>query len=130
MKARFFNPRSIAAPFMNRYKHAVELPADATLLFTSGQVGERPDGTTPTDFAEQVEAVFFNLTEILKESKLRWSDVVKMQIYLVYGAADATQLRPIRDRVMEGHVCASTLVYVPALAKPEWQVEIEIVAAG
>ncbi|KZD12093.1 RidA family protein [Oceanibaculum pacificum] len=128
MKARFFNPKSIAVPTGNRYMHAVSLPADATILMTSGQVGERPDGTTPADFAGQVEAVFHNLSEILAEAQMAWSDVVKMQIYLVYGAADIALLRPIRDRVMAGHVCASTLVYVPALAKPDWQVEIEITA--
>jgi hypothetical protein len=27
--------------------HAVEVPAGARLLFTNGQTGTRPDGTTP-----------------------------------------------------------------------------------
>jgi hypothetical protein len=34
-----------------------------------------------------------------------------------------------RDTALAGHVAASTLVTVPALARPEWQVEISLVAA-
>jgi enamine deaminase RidA (YjgF/YER057c/UK114 family) len=34
-----------------------------------------------------------------------------------------------RDRAMGGHRPASTLVVVPALARPEWRVEIALVAA-
>jgi hypothetical protein len=35
----------------------------------------------------------------------------------------------VRDRVMAGHRAASTLVVLPALARPEWLVEIALVAA-
>jgi len=34
-----------------------------------------------------------------------------------------------RDRALGGHRAASTLVTVPALARPEWKMEIAIVAA-
>ena len=35
-----------------------------------------------------------------------------------------------RDRAMVGHVAASTLVTVPALARPEWRLEVAVVAAA
>ncbi len=35
-----------------------------------------------------------------------------------------------RDRAMAGHVAASTLVTVPALARPEWRLEVAVVAAA
>jgi len=34
-----------------------------------------------------------------------------------------------RDAVLQGHLAASTLVTVPALARPEWRMEIAVVAA-
>ena len=34
-----------------------------------------------------------------------------------------------RDRFMGGALAASTLVTVPALARPEWRVEVAVVAA-
>ena len=35
-----------------------------------------------------------------------------------------------RDRYLAGHLAASTLVTVPALARPEWLMEIAVVAAA
>jgi enamine deaminase RidA (YjgF/YER057c/UK114 family) len=35
-----------------------------------------------------------------------------------------------RDTFLNGHIAASTLITVPALAKPEWQMEIAIIAAA
>ena len=35
-----------------------------------------------------------------------------------------------RDAAFGGHVAASTLVTVPALARPEWLVEVAVVAVG
>ena len=47
------------------------------------------------------------------------------------GAAPAGPPRPAPPaRAPPGHLAASTLVTVPALARPEWQVEIAVVAAG
>ena len=34
-----------------------------------------------------------------------------------------------RDAAFAGHVAASTLVTVPALVRPEWKVEVAVVAA-
>jgi len=34
-----------------------------------------------------------------------------------------------RDVALDGHRAASTLVTVPALARPEWRMEIALVAA-
>ena len=38
--------------------HGVEVPAGARLLFTNGQVGIKPDDSTPKATAEQVEVIF------------------------------------------------------------------------
>lgn len=43
---------------------------------------------------------------------------------------DIGLFRQVRDRLMEGHEPASTLVVVAGLANPDWIVEIEAIAAA
>ena len=77
---------------------------------------------------EQAQVVWTNLLAILAEAGMVASDVVAVTTYVVVGE----QLPPImaeRDRALDGHLAASTLITVPALARPEWLVEISLIAA-
>jgi enamine deaminase RidA (YjgF/YER057c/UK114 family) len=55
-------------------------------------------------------------------------DIVKVTAYLTQ-PEDVGLYRQVRDRMLEGHLAASTLLIVSSLAKPTWTVEIEAVAA-
>ena len=57
------------------------------------------------------------------------SDIVSITTYVVVGEPLAPVMAA-RDPALDGHRSASTLVTVPALARPEWRVEIAIVAAA
>jgi enamine deaminase RidA (YjgF/YER057c/UK114 family) len=46
------------------------------LLFVSGQVGSRPDGTPEPDFARQVQLAFDNLAATLKAAGCSFADLV------------------------------------------------------
>jgi enamine deaminase RidA (YjgF/YER057c/UK114 family) len=72
--------------------------------------------------------VWSNLVQILEASGMGTSDVVAVTSYVVTGE-DLATVMSARDRALRGHRAASTLVTVPALARPEWRVEIAIVAA-
>ena len=48
------NPAHIAPPYKDRYSHAIEVSADSRMVFVSGTVGVKPDGTVPAEFAAQV----------------------------------------------------------------------------
>ena len=88
-----------------------------------------PDGSVPTDLGEQAAVVWSNLVAILTEAGMAVTDIVAVTTYVVVG----NELGPVmaaRDAVFDGHVAASTLVTVPALVRPEWQVEVAIVAAA
>jgi enamine deaminase RidA (YjgF/YER057c/UK114 family) len=50
--------------------HGVEVPAGARLLLTNGQVGTKPDGTTPETAAAQAEVAFERLREVLKAARM------------------------------------------------------------
>jgi len=120
-------PDTIAPPAAN-YAHAVRSVDAQVLLHTAGVVPVRPDGTVPETVAEQAQVLWTNLLAILAEAGMMASDVVAVTTYVVVGE----QLPPImaeRDRALDGHLAASTLITVPALARPEWLVEISLVAA-
>jgi enamine deaminase RidA (YjgF/YER057c/UK114 family) len=120
-------PTSIAPPVAN-YAHAVLSEAPARLLYTAGVVPVRRDGRVPDDLAEQADVVWANIGAIIGEAGMEPADIVSITTYVVAGE----QLGPVmaaRDRVLAGHLAASTLVTVPALARPEWRVEIAVVAA-
>ena len=45
------NPATVVEAYGGGYSQALEIPPGARLLFTAGQVGARPDGTTADGFA-------------------------------------------------------------------------------
>jgi enamine deaminase RidA (YjgF/YER057c/UK114 family) len=125
-KAR--NPTHIAPPYKNRYSHAVEVSAGARMLFVSGTVGVKPDGTVPVEFRAQAEAVMYNLTEILKSGGMDWNDVVKFSAFLT-PQGDITTFAEVRQKFFGPQKPAMTVVWVPALVDPKWMVEVDLVAA-
>jgi enamine deaminase RidA (YjgF/YER057c/UK114 family) len=120
-------PPHIAPPAAN-YAHAVLSEAPARLLHTAGVVPVQPDGTVPDGVGEQAEVVWANVAAILGAAGMEPSDVVSITTYVVAGEPLAP-IMAARDRSLGGHLAASTLVTVPALARPEWRVEIAVVAA-
>ena len=121
-------PTTIAPP-VARYAHAVVSEGGGRLLHSAGVVPIAPDGSVPTDVGEQAAVVWANLIAILTEAGMAVTDIVAVTTYVVVG----NELGPVmaaRDAAFDGHIAASTLVTVPALVRPEWQVEVAIVAAG
>lgn len=122
------NPTHIAPPYKNRYSHAIEVSAGSRMLFVSGTVGVKPDGTVPAEFAAQAEAVMHNLTEILKSGGMDWGDVVKLTGYLT-PQADIPTFAEVRQKFFHAQKPAMTVVWVAGLADPRWIIEVEVVAA-
>jgi enamine deaminase RidA (YjgF/YER057c/UK114 family) len=83
----------------------------------------------PADIADQAGVVWSNLGAILSEAKMKVTDVVSVTTYVVAGQPLAPVMAA-RDAALGGHRAASTLVTVPALARPEWLMEIALVAAS
>ena len=126
---REVTPRSIAPPAAN-YAHAVVSEHTSRWLHTSGVVPIQSDGTVPTTIEAQAEVVWINLLAILREAGMEAHDVVSVTTYVVVEQlASLAIVMGARDRALGGHRVASTLVTVPALARPEWKMEIALVAA-
>ena len=121
------------------YAHGIEVSGAESWVFSSGVVPTRADGSVPSDLGEQAEVVWGNISAILAEAQLSVRDIVSITTYVVESAEERAQggelssrlavVMAARDAVLQGHLAASTLVTVPALARPEWRMEISVVAA-
>ncbi len=121
-------PDTIAAPAA-RYAHAVLTEGSGRWLHTSGVVPVAPDGSVPAGLDEQARVVWANIVAMLDEVGLTVANIVSITTYVVAGEPLAAAMA-VRDEVLDGHLAASTLVTVPALAQPAWSMEIAVVAAG
>ncbi len=125
---RQIQPSEIAPPAA-QYVHAV-LTTDATRwLHTSGVVPIRPDGSVPEVIDEQAEVVWANISAMLSDAAMSVDNIVSVTTYALVGQP-LTGVMATRDRVLGDHRAASTLVTVPALARPEWLMEIAIIASA
>lgn len=120
-------PSDIAAPAAN-YAHAVLTESVSRWLHTSGVVPIAPDGSTPDAIGEQARVVWSNIAAMLREADMDPTDIVSVTTYVVVGE-ELGAVMAARDDALGGHRAASTLVTVPALARPEWRMEIAIIAA-
>lgn len=124
---RKHNPAGVAGPFAT-YSHGIELDGAQRFLFGAGQTGVAADGSVGDGIEAQTHLVWQNIRTVLEAADLDIADIVQLNMYLVnrqdYAAAAA-----IRETVLDGHRPASTLLYVAGLAKPEWLIEIDFIAA-
>ena len=127
MTTTFLNPRDVHTP-VGPYSHTAVVQGGSELVFVSGQVGMRADGSIPPGFAEQVELTFQNLRACLAAHGLGVDAVVKLGVFIVPGQ-DFQALRAARERHFGAHRPTSTSVFVPQLANPAFLVEIEAIAA-
>ena len=109
-----------AAPF-SHYCHVVRA---GDLLWVSGTVGIRQDGSIPAGVVEQFDVALGNMDACLKAFGAGAENVVKVTVYLT-DVDDRALINPARQRYFGAHRPASTLVEVSALVLPELQVEIE-----
>ena len=78
---------------INRYSAAIR---SGDLLFVSGQVGSREDGSPEPDFASQVQLAFDNLEAVLKAAGATFDDVVDVTSFHTDPATQFETVNPIR----------------------------------
>ena len=122
------NPSSIRTPFA-RYSHGIEVAPGKRLVVLSGQLGVRPDDTVPDSVGAQAELCFANIAAILGEAGMSLADIVRINAY-VTDRADMKAYMEVRDRLVADPPPASTLMIVSGFSRPEFKVEIEVIAAG
>ncbi|MBR0773224.1 RidA family protein [Bradyrhizobium diazoefficiens] len=120
------NPATVCPPAAG-YCMGLEVKQHRRLLFISGQVPERLDGTVPEGFEAQCEQSWRNVVEVLAAAGLGVEHLVKVTTFLT----DRSQLvanRAIRSKVLGEHQPALTVVVVQTVDS-KWLLEIEAIAA-
>jgi 2-iminobutanoate/2-iminopropanoate deaminase len=120
------NPAAVHAP-SSGYSMGLEFSQHRRLLFISGQVPEKPDGSVPEGFEAQCEQAWRNVIAVLAAAGLGVEHLVKINTFLT----DRSQVvanRAIRRKMLQGNEPAST-VMVAETVDGKWLLEIEAIAA-
>ena len=126
---KMLQPPGITAPFA-RYAPGVEVPSDARLVVTSGQLALATDGSVPGGARAQADLCFANCAAILAEAGMDAGDVIRINAYVTDRAHMAGYMAA-RDAWLAGvgRLPASTLVIVSGFTRAEFLVEVEVTAA-
>ncbi len=130
MANTFSNPKTLAKP--PGYSYVVDTTGPARTIYFAGQLGldiENRFIGAPGDFRAQCIQAFENMTLALKAAGATWSDVVKINSFLVEIETNIAIFRDVRDRYLNIKAPpASTTIGVPALARAGGLFEIEAIA--
>ena len=120
-------PAGIRPPFA-RYSHGIEIPPGARLMVCSGQLGIAPDDRIPEAVEDQTALCFENVRAVLASAGMEMSDIVRINAF-VTDRAHLPGYMATRDTFTGTPPPASTLMIVTGFARPEFKVEIEVIAA-
>jgi enamine deaminase RidA (YjgF/YER057c/UK114 family) len=99
------------------------------MLFLRGQVGTDFEGNLigPGNPEAQTEQAMKNVKQLLEEAGSCLDHICKITIYLTDSADRATVYRAV-GKWLKGVFPVSTGVVVAGLAKPEWLLEVDVIA--
>jgi 2-iminobutanoate/2-iminopropanoate deaminase len=120
------NPATVHPP-AGGYCMGLEVTQHRRLLFISGQVPEKSDGTVPDGFEAQCEQAWRNIREVLAAAGLGVEHLVKVTTFLTDRSQVVTN-RAIRRAMLGEHQPALTVVVVETVDS-KWLLEIEAIAA-
>jgi enamine deaminase RidA (YjgF/YER057c/UK114 family) len=133
MKLEILEPQGVTKP-QGMYNHAISVSA-GRLLFIAGQVAidENNQLIGSGDFNAQMDQVFNNLGHILESADASFDSIVKFTTYLTrtqdLSAFYEKRAQIFADIYRDGRYPTNTLVVIDQLAREEWLVEIEAIAA-
>lgn len=78
---------------LNRYSAAIR---SGDLLFVSGQVGSREDGSPEPDFGRQVQLAYDNLAAVLQAAGCTFNDVVDVTTFHTDPASQVEKVMEVR----------------------------------
>jgi 2-iminobutanoate/2-iminopropanoate deaminase len=110
------------------YAGACQVMAGTRLLFVSGQVPERADGSVPTDFAAQCRLTWANVERQLHDAGMTLDHLVKVTTFL----SDRRYRREnsvVRREVLKERTPAITII-IADIYDEAWLLEIEAIAAA
>ncbi len=110
------------------YSDAIEVKPGLRWLLMSGTPGLSTTGELPGGVAGQAERSWQHVISLLERVGMTVGDIVKVTQYLTR-AEDIPAYARVRSRFLGDARPASMLLVIPQLVRPEFLVEVEIVAA-
>jgi enamine deaminase RidA (YjgF/YER057c/UK114 family) len=104
--------------------------ARGSVVFVRGQVGQDLDSSESVfigDAAGQADRAMSNIATLLQEAGSKLEDVCKITIYLT-DPRFRESVYSVVGRWLKGVYPVSTGLVVSGLARPEWLVEIDVIA--
>ena len=125
---KHITPPGIRAPFA-RYSYGVEIPPGHRILVCSGQLGISAADQVPPTIEEQTHLCFRNIGVVLDAAGFAFSDVVRINAFVV-SREHLKGYMTVRDLYIADPPPASTLMIVYGFSRPEFLVEVEVIAAA
>jgi 2-iminobutanoate/2-iminopropanoate deaminase len=132
MSVTYSNPPGLSAP-IGLYSH---IARTGGLVFIAGQlaVDERGEVVGAGEFEAQMRQVFHNVGVALAAEGMSFTDIAQMTTYLV-GAELVAEFYRVRESLFErlfpdGSFPPNTLLVISRLVRPEFLIEVQVVAAS
>lgn len=130
-KTGHLNPPGLFDASARGYSQVTTVAGPMRLVHVAGQVGMNDKGVLPSGYTEQVEQAMKNLETALAAAGADITDVLKVNVYIVDHSKERLDaFIAAMQKILDGRPGpASTLIPVAALARPDFQFEIDAVAA-
>ncbi len=112
---------------IGHYADAVRVPAGYDQILVSGTPGLAPDGSLAADMTGQATQAWRNIQATLNQAGATLSDIVSVRQWLT-SAEDTRAYVEVRSKFIT-HKPAFMLGVIPGLVRPDFLIEIEVVAA-
>lgn len=127
MRKQIITPEGVYPPTA-AFSQAIRV-SGGDLVFLSGIIGMREDGSMPETAPEQIELAFENLAKVMDAAGGTLADIVKVNVFVRDDfRLVRDELRSIRARYFTRDFPVSTLVQVAGFAGPDYLFEIEAIA--
>lgn len=127
-KQQVVSPR-LAKP-SGHFSHATKVVARGTLVFISGMVAKRADGSIAGvgDIEAQTRQVCENLKAAVEEAGGTLDDICRVDVF-VRNMEYFETIHKVRREYFKGDAPASTMVEVSKMTSPDYLIEINAIAA-
>jgi enamine deaminase RidA (YjgF/YER057c/UK114 family) len=116
------------ARHIGSYSDAMKTSGELRWLLTSGTPGLSLEGGLPNDIDGQADLAWKHIKRMLSDAQMDVGDIVKVTQYLTR-ATDIPAYAAVRSRHLGSERPASMLLVIDALVRPEFLVEVEVIAA-
>jgi len=121
--SRIVVPADVVKP-ASAYAQGIVHALSGERLLISGQIGMTVDGRIVEGLEAQMEQAWRNLLGVLGAAGFERKHLVRVLVTMT-APADVALYRAVRDRMLEGHLCAMTFIVVAGLAHPDLKFEVE-----